>query len=135
MLTGPGPRRGIATLGLGEQALGEPRTAGQRLLEPLDLQQVDPDGVHSTVTVLARLRGWSTFKPRRRAMWYASSCSGITARIAASIRSVRGIRMISSACRLICSSPSLATAITRAPRTLTSWMLEITFPRTRDSVR
>ena len=24
---------------------------------------------HSTVTVLARLRGWSTFSPRRRAMW------------------------------------------------------------------
>jgi hypothetical protein len=28
---------------------------------------------HSTVTVLARLRGWSTFRPRDRAMWYASN--------------------------------------------------------------
>src|SRR5439155_16121483 len=28
---------------------------------------------HSTVTVFARLRGWSTFRPRRRATWYARS--------------------------------------------------------------
>ena len=31
---------------------------------------------YSTVTVLARLRGWSTFRPRRRAIRYARSCSG-----------------------------------------------------------
>ena len=31
---------------------------------------------YSTVTVFARLRGWSTFRPRRRAIRYASSCSG-----------------------------------------------------------
>ncbi len=31
---------------------------------------------YSTVTVLARFRGWSTFRPRRRAMRYARSCSG-----------------------------------------------------------
>src|SRR5512132_1742942 len=31
---------------------------------------------HSTVTVLARFRGWSTFSPFRRATWYARSCSG-----------------------------------------------------------
>ena len=37
---------------------------------------------YSTVTVFARFRGWSTFRPRRRAMRYARSWSGITARIA-----------------------------------------------------
>ena len=31
---------------------------------------------YSTVTVLARLRGWSTFRPRKRAIRYASSCNG-----------------------------------------------------------
>jgi hypothetical protein len=34
---------------------------------------------YSTVTVFARFRGWSTFKPRSRAILYASSWSGITA--------------------------------------------------------
>ena len=38
---------------------------------------------YSTVTVLARFRGWSTFSPLMPAMWYASSCSGITAKIGA----------------------------------------------------
>ena len=33
-------------------------------------------GSYSTVTDLARLRGWSTSQPRRQAMWYASNCSG-----------------------------------------------------------
>ena len=42
------------------------------------------------VTVLARLRGWSTFRPRARAMWYASSCSGITASSDCSSQTVRG---------------------------------------------
>jgi hypothetical protein len=29
----------------------------------------EPGGGYSTVTDLARLRGWSTSQPRRRAMW------------------------------------------------------------------
>ncbi|PYE77915.1 hypothetical protein DFQ15_11159 [Xylophilus ampelinus] len=33
---------------------------------------------HSTVTLLARLRGLSTSVPRAQAVWYASSCSGTT---------------------------------------------------------
>ena len=37
------PRRRICTLPVGEQPLGEPRGPLQRALEPLDLQQVDPD--------------------------------------------------------------------------------------------
>ena len=37
---------------------------------------------YSTVTVFARFRGWSTLRPRRRAIRYARSCSGITARAA-----------------------------------------------------
>src|SRR6478752_10025503 len=33
---------------------------------------------YSTVTVLARLRGWSTLRPRATASSYASSCIGTT---------------------------------------------------------
>ncbi len=39
--------------------------------------RVNADSHYSTVTDLARLRGWSTSVPRNTAMWYASSCSGI----------------------------------------------------------
>ena len=37
-------------------------------------------GGYSTVTVFARFRGWSTFRPRIRAIRYASSCRGTIAR-------------------------------------------------------
>ncbi len=48
-------------LGGGEQPLGEPRGAPQRRPEPSDVADVDADADdHSTVTDLARLRGWST---------------------------------------------------------------------------
>ena len=43
-----------------------------------------PAARYSTVTLLARLRGWSTSQPRRTAMWYASSCSGTTITIGVS---------------------------------------------------
>ena len=62
---------GVRALGPGEQALGESGTARERTLEPLDLEPIDPDARcarrrrgHSTVTVFARFRGWSTFSPR-----------------------------------------------------------------------
>jgi hypothetical protein len=35
----------------------------------------------STVTLFAKLRGWSTLAPRSTAMWYASSCSGMLVRV------------------------------------------------------
>ena len=44
---------------------------------------------HSTVTLLARLRGLSTSQPRSSAMWYARSCSGTRPRPAADIRARR----------------------------------------------
>ena len=47
----------------------------ERRREAVDLDDVRPDAddrhtvtLYSTVTVLARLRGWSTFRPRARAM-------------------------------------------------------------------
>ena len=71
----------VGALAVGEQAFGQPRVAFERALEPVDLQEVqaDPGGCHwreprgalgpySTVTVFARLRGWSTLSPRSRAM-------------------------------------------------------------------
>src|SRR5512144_1249280 len=45
------------------QALEQPPHAGHR--EGIDAHALD---VHSTVTVFARLRGWSTLSPLRRAM-------------------------------------------------------------------
>ena len=72
--------RRVGALRLREQALGERGPPRQGPLQALDLEQVDADAVHSaqatrransgysTVTVLARLRGWSTFSPRLRAI-------------------------------------------------------------------
>ncbi len=71
MLAGTRVARGVGALALGEQAIGQTGTAGQGQLQALDLEQVEADGddgPYSTVTVLARLRGWSTFSPRRRAI-------------------------------------------------------------------
>jgi hypothetical protein len=51
---------------------------------------VDEGDSHSTVTVFARFRGWSTSSPRRRAIRYASSCRGITASTGWSSGSVDG---------------------------------------------
>ena len=61
--------RAEAALGAAHQRLVEAnesvRGAGAELRRP---------DCYSTVTVFARLRGWSTFSPRSRAMRYASSC-------------------------------------------------------------
>src|SRR6185503_10677955 len=89
--------------GLGEHALGEPLPeALDRGRDAGDLDDVDAelgralgdgarreDGIgrgtgprhapYSTVTDLARFRGWSTSVPRATAVWYANSWSGITA--------------------------------------------------------
>ena len=66
------------------------RDGGQGLLEHAGLSRLvervfgvdEVQDRYSTVTVFARLRGWSTFRPRRRAIRYASSCNGTTARAA-----------------------------------------------------
>src|SRR5690349_4744058 len=57
--------------------------------------EVASDLAYSTVTVLARLRGWSTFSPRSRAIRYARSWSGITARIDWRKFAVRGTKITS----------------------------------------
>ena len=57
---------------------------------------------YSTVTLLARLRGWSTSFPRRSATWYASSCSGTVATTGASSAQAAGMRMTSSASAATC---------------------------------
>ena len=67
-------------------ALSEP-SDGRLRVEPRSPALVPGRARHllsrySTVTVFARLRGWSTGRPRMRAMRYASSCSGTTARTA-----------------------------------------------------
>ena len=49
---------------------------GRLLLHQLAGRSEAP-GAYSTVTLFARLRGWSTSVPLRMATWYASSCSGI----------------------------------------------------------
>ena len=62
----------------------ERRGNGKPVLDRLALlgvQGAEKLHAYSTVTLLARLRGWSTSQPRSTAMWYASSCSGIAATI------------------------------------------------------
>src|SRR5690606_36309489 len=66
---------------LGEELRHERRRTTARLLEARYLAHVDPDadhrhGVYSTVTDLARLRGWSTSCPSPVASSHANSCSG-----------------------------------------------------------
>ncbi len=65
MASRPMLRACIGQLAVREQPFGEPGPAFERPLEPSDLEQIDPDpgGHYSTVTVFARLRGWSTFSP------------------------------------------------------------------------
>jgi len=64
----------------------DPRALDEAAVDRSDRGPLDPylraghtleDDPHSTVTDLAKLRGWSTSAPRITAMWYASSCSGI----------------------------------------------------------
>ena len=103
-----GPAADVALLVRGEDALRESVAEPvERRGDPVDLDDVDAElgrarrdearrqgridpfvgGGHrpivrySTVTDLARLRGWSTSVPRATAMWYAKSWSGMTARI------------------------------------------------------
>ena len=52
---------------------------------------------YSTVTDLARFRGWSTSVPRVTAVWYANSWSGMTASAGDSASSVSGTQRTSSA--------------------------------------
>ena len=75
---------------------------------------------YSTVTLFARLRGWSTSQPRRMATSRASSCSGTLAVMGLNTSRTAGTRMIQSAILLIYSSPSVATTMTLAPRALHS---------------
>src|SRR2546422_3264604 len=78
----------------------------------VDLQ---PAG-HSTVTLLARLRGWSTSQPRSTAMWYARSWRGSTL-ISGINKSVDGgMATTWWARRTISASPSWAMAMTRPDR-------------------
>src|SRR5205823_4813762 len=50
-----------------------------------------PGSGYSTVTLLARLRGWSTSSPSSTATWYANSCSTTELRIALAASSTFGI--------------------------------------------
>src|SRR5215207_2852619 len=54
----------VRTLAVREEPRRQAGPPLDRALEALDLQQVQPDAAHSTVTVFARFRGWSTFRPR-----------------------------------------------------------------------
>ena len=62
-------------------AAGEPLHLGLDGREPpadrwRRLDSDEESEVHSTVTLFARLRGWSTSVPFRSATWYARNCSG-----------------------------------------------------------
>src|SRR6266567_8777124 len=74
------------------------------------------EGRYSTVTLLARLRGWSTFWPSSTATWYANICSTTELRIAAAASSVRGMVNRSVATPSSEVSPSVTSASTGASR-------------------
>ena len=66
---------------------------------------------HSTVTLLARLRGLSISQPRRRATWYASNWSGTTARSGWTTSGASGIGRKTSDNAATASSPSVPTVM------------------------
>src|SRR5688572_15562315 len=125
-------RRRPGALQGGEQPLAHRRSPLQRLLEPADVDHVDADahdhGAYSTVTDLARLRGWSTSCPLDVASSQANSCSGTTDSIGWSSVGTWGSRTSTSAYGVTSSSPSSARTMVRAPRARTSWIPLIILP-------
>lgn len=59
--------------------------------------RVEPAASYSTVTDFARLRGWSTFRPRASATAQAKICSGTVDRIGCNKPADSGTRMTSLA--------------------------------------
>ena len=117
-----------------------PGRRSQRSLEPSDLKQIEPDrrgstAGHSTVTVLARLRGWSTLSPRSRAM-------SIREQLQRDHRQQRrqhpvGSRHPDHLVGVLRRSPRRPRSRSRsrlAPRARTSCMFEMTLSSTGDSV-
>src|SRR5436190_3170241 len=81
---------------------------------------------YSTVTDLARLRGWSTSCPRALAISQANTCSGIVDSSGCRRVGDCGIRITTSAYGSTVVSPSSAITIVRAPRARTSWRFDTT---------
>src|SRR5207249_5918059 len=71
---------------------------------------------YSTVTLFAKLRGRSTSQPRATAMWYASSCNGMTVRTGESSDVVAGTERRCWTRAPSSSSPSVVTAVMSPPR-------------------
>src|SRR5215213_350125 len=138
-------------LSVGEQPLEQARGPGQRLAEAFDVHDVDADAhdhaapaarsrsiratrpcllnrAYSTVTDLARLRGWSMSRPLAIASSPAKTCRGTVVTSGASRVGVRGTSTSVSAYGATSVSPSSAMTIVRAPRARISWMLETTLP-------
>ena len=79
--------------------------------------------VYSTVTDLARLRGWSTSFPLHTAIWYANNCNGMVVTKGSRHSNVSGISMHSSAILRITVSCLLINAIMCPFRAFISWTL------------
>src|SRR5262249_5834400 len=82
---------------------------------------------HSTVTLFARLRGWSTSRPRATAAWYARSWSGTVIRMGFSSGSLCGTSRTSSARVSSPSPPAWVSASTGPRRALISSREETDF--------
>ena len=80
---------------------------------------------HSTVTDLARLRGWSTSRPLAAASSIAKICSGTTDSSGPNRVEATGTANTTSAYGSTAASPFSAMARIRAPRARISWMFEI----------
>ena len=80
---------------------------------------------YSTVTLLAKFLGISTFNPFFTATWYANICIGMTLSNGTRQFNVFGTSTTCSEIFLTSSSPSVTTANMRPLRLCTSCMLEI----------
>src|SRR5690606_16133854 len=112
-----------------EPGHGIDRTSLKRLAQHVELRLGLLDRlVHSTVTLLARLRGWSTSVPMKTAVWYASSWTGTVARIGITKLDALGRRITSSTpSPAVSAPPSSVIRMILPPRAATSCMLESVF--------
>src|SRR5690606_5341211 len=94
-------------LGRGEHPVPQRGRPLQRLAEALDVDDVDADSDdhHSTVTDLARLRGWSTSWPSLVAKEHAKICSGTVATSGCSSVGTLGSQITCEAYAVRSSSP------------------------------
>ena len=121
---------GVALLAFGEEPIDDSRPTSEDDLEARDVDDVDADADVATTRPSRSWRDCAVGRrfdrvraPRRR----RTVCRAMTSTIGVNIGSVAGTRSTKSATDSICSSSSVATATTLAPRAFTSERFESIF--------